>query len=196
MAARGRKPIVAVANSVAASGAYWLAAAADQLYVTPGGMVGSIGVYMLHMDLTQAAADAGIVPTFVSAGKNKLRGTEFAPLSDEDVTHYQGIVNATYDQFVKDVARGRGVTPAAVRGGFGEGDVVTATAAKKLGMVDGVMTLSAAIEKAQTIRSKAPSGPSAETADIEPQANEEGAQRLRLLRWQAQQALAEMARRI
>ena len=194
MAARGKKPIIAVANSVAASGAYWIGSAADQFYATPGGLVGSIGVYMLHMDMSQAAAAEGVVPTFVSAGKNKLRGNEFAPLSDEDVTHFQAIVNDTYEAFVKDVARGRGVTPAAVRGGFGEGDVVPSSQAKKMGMVDGVMTLSAAIEKAQTLRSKAPSGMAAEAIDIEQQADAEGAQRLRFLRWQAQQSLAESAR--
>jgi len=193
MAARGKKPIVAVANSVAASAAYWIAAAADQVYATPGALVGSIGVYMAHMDMAQVVENAGVKVSYVSAGKNKLRGNEFAPLSEDDAKHFQGIVDATYGQFVADVARGRGVTPAAVRGGFGEGDVVTAATAKKLGMVDGVMTLAAAIEKAGTLRSKAPAGTSAESPDIEPQANEEGRTRLRRLNWQAQQSLAETA---
>lgn len=194
LAARGTKPIVAVANSVAASLAYWVGATADKFYVTPGGLVGSIGVFMVHEDISKMAEDLGVKVTMVAAGKHKLRGNEFEALSDEDVAHYQGLVNETYDRFVKDVARGRGVTAAAVRGGFGEGDVVTAGQAQKLGMVDGVMTLGAAIEKAQTLKAKAPAGPAAEAAVVEtsdePLADEEGATRLRRLKWQAQSALA------
>ncbi|MGI8423576.1 MAG: S49 family peptidase [Chloroflexota bacterium] len=191
MAARGRKPIIAVANSVAASAAFWLGSAADAFYASPGALVGSIGVYILHLDMSQAAEQAGVKPTFITAGKNKARGNEFSSLSDADFTHIQSLVNEPYEQFVADVARGRGVTPAAVAGGYGEGDVVTARAAKKLGMIDGVMTLDAAIAKAQTIRTKAPAGLAAESIDIEPQARDEEAdRRLRLLRWQEQYALA------
>lgn len=194
MAARGKKPIVAHANSVAASAAYGIGAAADAFYMDPGGIVGSIGVFVMHEDVSEAAKAAGINVTLISAGKYKTRGNEFAPLSDDDLKAIQARVDGLYQQFTADIARGRGVTPAAVRSGFGEGDVVTATDAKKLGMVDGVMTLAAAIEKAQTIRSKAPGGAAAESTVDEPQADEEGIKRLNLQRWRAQQALAETAK--
>ena len=61
-AARGTKPVVAVANSMAASAAYWIASQADELVITPGGMVGSIGVLTAHEDISKAQEMAGIKP--------------------------------------------------------------------------------------------------------------------------------------
>jgi ClpP class serine protease len=67
MAARGSKPITAVVNSVAASAAFWIASAADEIVITPGGMIGSVGVYMVHTDLSAAIAEDGVKETFISA---------------------------------------------------------------------------------------------------------------------------------
>ncbi|WP_052688250.1 S49 family peptidase [Xanthomonas sp. MUS 060] len=61
--ARSIKPVVAVANSLAASAAYWIGCAAGELYVTPGGEVGSIGVWQAHFDYSQALAADGVTPT-------------------------------------------------------------------------------------------------------------------------------------
>lgn len=197
MDARGSKPIVAVANSMACSAAYGIGAACDALYLTPGGVVGSVGVFMVHADISKALEAEGVDITLISAGRFKTRGNEYQPLEAEDVAHFQAIVNETYSQFVKDIARGRGVTPDAVRKGFGEGDVVTAANAKKLGMVDGVMTFAQVVDKALTLRSKPPKGPAAEAPEIvddAPPADAEGEQRLRLLRWRAQQAFAATAK--
>src|SRR5690606_12609791 len=80
--ARGQKRIVAVANSMAASAAYWIATAADELVVTPGGEVGSIGVYMLHEDWSGAYEKAGIKPTVIKFGENKAEGIDVEPLSE------------------------------------------------------------------------------------------------------------------
>lgn len=157
---RGQKPIIAVANSCAASAAYWLGAAADQFFVTPGGIVGSIGVYCIHQDVSKAADEAGLKVTFISAGKYKVDGNQFEPLDDATRQRVQARVDDVYGQFVRDVARGRGVPDSTVRGGFGEGDVVTAKKAVAEGMVDGVMTLDAAIAK--TFRVAESSGTKAE----------------------------------
>jgi signal peptide peptidase SppA len=78
-AARGSKPIVAVANAMAASAAYWLAAAADEIVVTPSGLVGSIGVYQMHVDASEAVADEGLKVTYISAGKYKTEGNPHEP---------------------------------------------------------------------------------------------------------------------
>ncbi|HXH05862.1 MAG TPA: signal peptide peptidase SppA [Vicinamibacterales bacterium] len=140
-AARGRKPIVAVANAEAASAAYWIASAADELVVTPSGQVGSIGVYMLHEDFSGALEQDGVSVTLVSAGEYKTEGNPFEPLSDEGRAYWQRVVDSYYDQFVRAVARGRGVTQTEVREGFGQGRMVTAKEAERLGMVDRVETL-------------------------------------------------------
>lgn len=150
---RGQKPIVAVANSLAASAAYWIGSQADYFYVTPGGMVGSIGAYAIHQDISKAMDTLGVKTTLIKAGKYKALGNEFEPLDDEARSHIQERVDAVYDQFVHDVARGRGVSEATVRSGYGEGDVLDAKRAKAEGMVDGIYTLEQAIARPRSERS-------------------------------------------
>jgi len=147
--ARGEKPIVAVANSLAASAAYWIATAADELVVTPTGEVGSIGVLAAHEDASVRFEQQGVKTTLVSAGKYKGEGNSYEPLSEEARGYLQERVNDYYDLFVRAVARNRGVGVAAVRGGFGEGRVVGAQQAKALNMADRVETLDATIERLQ-----------------------------------------------
>ena len=140
-AARGKKPILAVANSLAASAAYWIGTAADQLIVTPSGEVGSIGVLAMHVDFSKCNEMAGVQPTYIYAGKYKVEGNPDEPLDPEAKGAIQQEVDAYYDMFTKAVARNRDVSVQAVRSGFGEGRVVTASRAKEMGMVDRVETL-------------------------------------------------------
>lgn len=135
-ASRGRKPVVAVANSEMASGAYWLASQADQIVVSASSMIGSIGVFTRHENESAKAERDGVETTYISAGKFKTEGNPHAALTDEAKAHVQGIVDEHYGMFVKDVARGRGVPVAQVRGGYGEGRVVTGSTALSLGMAD------------------------------------------------------------
>ncbi len=140
-AARGVKPVHAVANALAASAAYWIGAQAETFSVTPSGEVGSIGVWMMHIDWSKWNENTGIEPTYISAGKFKVEGNEDEPLSDEARDEMQKGVDVYYESFVKAVARGRGVKAGAVRGGFGEGRTVLAKEAVTEGMVDRVATL-------------------------------------------------------
>jgi signal peptide peptidase SppA len=135
-ASRGRKPIIAHADSMAASAAYWLGAQADEVIVTPGGDVGSIGIVTAHTDLSGAAEKAGIKTTLISAGPYKTEGNPYAPLSEEAAAHLQSRVDVTYTRFLKAVAGGRRVTESAVRTGFGQGRLLGAEDALALGMVD------------------------------------------------------------
>lgn len=138
--ARGRKPITAVANPLAASAAYWIGAAASEFAITPSGMAGSIGVYAVHHDESALDEALGIRHTVVSAGKYKAEGV-YQPLSSEAIQHLQNMVDEMYGHFVDSVARGRGVSAADVRDGFGEGRVVLAREAVRQGMVDRIATL-------------------------------------------------------
>ena len=140
-AARGRKDVIAVANSLMASAAYYAMSGAAEIVVTPGGEVGSIGVLALHDDMSAMLEMRGIKPTLVTAGKFKAEFSPDFPLSDEARAHLQEDVDRYYGMFLRAVARGRGVSVAAVRGGFGEGRVVGAQEAVKLGMADRVATL-------------------------------------------------------
>ncbi|TDY23936.1 signal peptide peptidase SppA [Paraburkholderia sp. BL6665CI2N2] len=139
-AARGKKRIAAVANSLAASAAYWIASAAGELYVTPGGEVGSIGVYAAHMDRSKQLRKAGIDTKLVSAGKFKVEGNPYQPLDEEARAFMQSRVDDYYSKFTRTVARNRGVSGLSVRSGMGQGRVLGAEAAKTAGMVDGIAT--------------------------------------------------------
>lgn len=139
--ARDVKPVVAVANKAMFSAAYWLASQASEIVVSPSGEVGSIGVWTVHYDWSQAYADAGVKPTLISAGKYKTTGAEEVPLDEEGLALIQQRVDDVYSVFTANVARGRDVTPAAVRDGFGQGWIVGAKEAVKEGMADRVATL-------------------------------------------------------
>ena len=138
-AAREVKPIYAVANGIMASAAYWLSAQTTEVIASPSAFVGSIGVFGVHTDLTGAEEKAGIKRTVISAGKYKTEGV--GALGDDARSAMQATVDEMYAMFVADVAKGRGVTPAAVRGGYGEGRALLAKDALGAGMIDRVATL-------------------------------------------------------
>lgn len=139
--ARGQKRVVAVANSMAASAAYWLAAPAEEIVVTPGGEVGSIGCYMIHEDWSGAYEQAGVAPTIIQFGANKTLGTDVAPLSDEAREYLQTRVDRYGEAFVTGVAKARGVSRATVMKDFGQGKIFGAKDAVALKMADRVGTL-------------------------------------------------------
>lgn len=138
---RDAKPIVAIGNPLAASAAYWTASAAKRIAVTPSGDMGHIGVWSLHMDYSQYMAEAGIKPTFIYAGKHKVDGNPFEPLSDEARADMQASVNDTYEQFVDAVAQNRGMSRARVRSEMADGRIYSSAKALELGLVDRVGTV-------------------------------------------------------
>lgn len=139
--ARGKKPITAVSDCLMASAAYWIGSACDEIAVSPSSMTGSIGVYTSHEDESQALEQEGVKVTLVSAGKYKAEGNSFEPLGDEARAALQQTVDNYYGLFVNAVAKGRGVKAEDVKNGFGEGRIVSASQAVKLGMADRVATL-------------------------------------------------------
>lgn len=141
LAARDKKKIVAQVDGMAASAAYWLACSASEVIVTPSGAVGSIGVFMEHEDISEYAKNAGVKVSLISAGKYKVDGNSYEPLSDSARADLQEKVDAFYAMFTKSVAKGRGDTPANVRNGYGEGRLVLASDAVKSGMADKVATM-------------------------------------------------------
>jgi len=153
-AARKTKTIVAVSNTMAASAAYWIAAAASEIVVSPSGEVGSIGVWMVHQDESGAWEAMGVKNTVIYAGKFKTAGNRFEPLSEEAQELLQGRIDQTYASFVGAVAKGRGVTSKDVREGFGQGFIVGAKEAVKLGMADRVATLEETIQRLQNARGR------------------------------------------
>jgi signal peptide peptidase SppA len=144
-AARQQKPVLAIANGMAASAAYWLGSAAKEFWSIPSGEAGSIGVYMLHVDQSKHLEQEGFAVEALSAGKFKLEGAPWGPLSDEGKEFYTGEVDRLYGWFVKDVASNRGDSQANVRAGYGEGRVLGADAALASKLVDRVGTFDEAV---------------------------------------------------
>lgn len=145
--ARTKKAVVAVANTMAGSAAYYLAAQADEIVVTPSGAVGSIGVYAAHEDFSAFDEKLGVKTTLISAGKYKVEGNEYEPLSEEARAAIQEQVDTFYGMFVADVAKGRGVPVADVRDGYGEGRMVLAKQAVTAGMADRVDTFDGTVSR-------------------------------------------------
>ena len=136
------KPVYAIANSYAASAAYWLGSAATKLYVTPSGEVGSIGVIMVHTDISKMVENEGIKYTMIKSGKNKGEGNPYEPISQDTLDFLQSRADDYYVSFVSHVATGRGVSSKDVENNFGQGRMFGADAALKSGLVDGIDTLS------------------------------------------------------
>jgi signal peptide peptidase SppA len=145
--ARGTKPIIAHVNGYAASAAYWIATAADEMVMTASAEVGSIGVIGVHDDVSAALEKMGVKKTITKAGKFKAEGNSFGPLSEEAMQHRQQVVDSYYDDFVRAVARNRGVSLSAVRDGFGQGRMVRAEAAIAEGMADRIASLDETIAR-------------------------------------------------
>lgn len=149
VSARDQKPVVAIANSLAASAAYWIGCSASEFYVTPGGEVGSIGVWQAHEDWSKAMEEAGVNVTLISAGKYKVEGNPYQPLDEDAQAFMQSRVNDYYGAFTKAVAKGRNVPIDSVRNGMGQGRVLGADAALSEKMVDGIMTFDDVVKKMQ-----------------------------------------------
>jgi signal peptide peptidase SppA len=135
------KKIIAVANTMAASGAFWLYSQASEKVIPPSGEVGSLGVLVRHADLSQADAADGIKTTLIKSAKYKAETNPYEPLSDDARANLQEQVNRIHDTFVDAVARGFGLSASKVDSGFGQGRVFGAKEAKDRGMADRIDTL-------------------------------------------------------
>jgi signal peptide peptidase SppA len=141
LAAREVKPVIAVANHLMASAAYWIGAAASEVVAAPSAMVGSVGVVVVHMDESKMLEKIGVKPTFVTAGKYKAEGDPAQPLSEDAKARLQEMVDQYYAAFTGGVARGRGVPVAQVRTQYGQGRLLTAREGLAAGMIDRIATL-------------------------------------------------------
>jgi signal peptide peptidase SppA len=137
----GEKPIVAVANTMAASAAYWLASQAEEIVVTPSGTVGSVGVIAAHQDLSAAYEAGGIRTTIITYGDHKSEGNEYEPLSDEARAEIQRHVTHYGHMFEAAVSKGRKVSVEAIRKSYGQGRMLLPKEAVSVGAADRIDTL-------------------------------------------------------
>ncbi|HEY3909457.1 MAG TPA: S49 family peptidase [Stellaceae bacterium] len=133
-AARGRKPVWALLNESACSAAYALAAATDKIVIPRTGYAGSIGVLLLHADLSRVLEGAGITVSIIQFGARKADGQPSIPLSDPARAALQADVDAIGELFVQSVALYRGLSTARIRAT--EAAVFLGGAGRAPGLVD------------------------------------------------------------
>jgi signal peptide peptidase SppA len=150
--ARGVKPILACTDGMMCSAAYWIGSAADQVFISSEvAMVGSIGVVAKHLDVSKAEEKQGIKTTEITAGKYKRAASQYGPLTEEGKAQIQEAIDHVYAVFVEDVARNRGTDVAQVLSAMADGRVFHGSQAINAGLVDGVSTLAATMNKAREL---------------------------------------------
>jgi signal peptide peptidase SppA len=142
MAARAKKTVIAQIQYTGASAAYWVAAAAGKIVAAPSALVGSIGVYTAHEDISAALEQLGVKRTYISAGKGKVDGNETEPLSPTALDRMTAMIDEAYTRFVGDVVKGRGKgnTAEKVRNEW-QAHLYGASEALALGLIDDIATL-------------------------------------------------------
>lgn len=134
---RKEKKIYASIGTLGASGAYYVASACNRIYADGGSLVGSIGVIFTTSDIEELLKKIGIKPVVIKSGKFKDVGSPFRKMTPEEKQYLQNLVDEIHMQFVRDVARARGI-PEKKLLAIADGRVFTGEKAKELGLVDGI----------------------------------------------------------
>jgi signal peptide peptidase SppA len=138
-AIRAKKPVVAMVNDMAASAGYAIASAASKIYVTQTGLVGSIGVVLVHFDRSKQLEMAGIVPTIIHAGSKKADGNPYGPLPAAVRERLKAEVEGLRELFIDTVAEGRpGLKKSDIKAT--EAGCFMGESAVKIGLADGIAT--------------------------------------------------------
>ncbi|MFG6137517.1 signal peptide peptidase SppA [Halomonas sp. B23F22_10] len=132
---QGDKPIIAVVEDIGASGAYYIASAADEIVAAPASLVGSIGVINAGFGFEEALERLGVERRVFTAGENKAFLDPFSDISPQQRDFWQQVLATTHRQFIDDVKAGRGDRLADDERLF-TGLIWTGEQALELGLVD------------------------------------------------------------
>jgi protease IV len=142
---RKTKKVVASFGSIAASGGYYVAAAADGIIANPGTITGSIGVIMTFTNLQTLFEKIGMTPTVIKSGKYKDVGSPNRKMTADEQQMLQKLVDGIRAQFVNAIATGRNIAPAKVEP-LADGRIFSGQEAKELGLIDKLGNFEDAIE--------------------------------------------------
>jgi protease-4 len=143
------KPVIVSMGSTAASGGYWIAAGADEIWASPTTITGSIGIFGAFATFEKSLASLGIHSDGIGTTKLADAFNPGRPLNPLVKDVMQQIIEQGYRRFVKTVAEGRNMAPEDVEK-LAQGRVYTGSAAVKLGLVDKLGSLSEAVSSAAT----------------------------------------------
>lgn len=144
---RSKKPLIASMAGMATSGGYYIASACEKIVANPGTMTGSIGVIMQLNNIEELMKKIGVKGFNIKSGPNKDIGSPFQALSPEGQAILQSLVDNVHGQFVRAVAKGRGMDEAIVKK-LADGRVYSGAQAKDLGLVDELGNLEYAVDLA------------------------------------------------
>jgi protease-4 len=144
---RGKKVIVASMGSLAASGGYYIACAADKIYANPGTITGSIGVVMNFVNVKELIDKVGVKGFAIKSGDFKDIGSPVREMNPQERALLQSVIDNVHSQFVNAVAEGRGLERDAVRA-IADGRILSGEQAKGLGLVDMLGNLEDAVAEA------------------------------------------------
>lgn len=140
-----QKKVVASMGAVAASGGYYIAAAADGIIASPGTITGSIGVIMAYTNYRALLDKIGLVPVVVKSGAYKDTGSPVREMTVEEREFLESLTDKIHQQFIQDIVAGRQMDPEKVSQ-LADGRIYTGEESKALGLVDRIGNIEDAIE--------------------------------------------------
>ena len=139
------KKVVASLGSIAASGGYYVASAADRIMANPGTITGSIGVIMGYTNFQELFQKIGLSPVVIKSGEYKDLASPVREMSENEREILQTFTDNIHTQFIEDVAKGRDKPPDAIRK-IADGRIFSGETAKQHGLVDRLGNLADAVE--------------------------------------------------
>lgn len=144
---RGDKKVLVSIGSVAASGGYYIACAADKIVANPGSITGSIGVIVESLNAEELLRKLGLQSMVIKSGKHKDIGSPLRKMTGEEKRLLQGVLDSVHEQFIRAVAEGRKLPLEKVRS-LADGRIFSGDQARSLGLIDDLGNLEDAIAMA------------------------------------------------
>jgi len=164
--AKAQKPVNAVVEDLAASGAYWLTSQADTITANGNAMVGSIGVYTVAVDYSKMAENEGVKVTVIRSGEHKGMGVVGAEITDNQIKATQEVIDGMAQNFITAVTNGRGMKIEAVTA-LADGRVWLADQAVKNGLIDSIGNLDSVLNNMKGANIMAETNEKIDTQKIE-----------------------------
>lgn len=139
------KPVIASMGTIAASGGYYIAAAADKIVANPGTITGSIGVILGYTNFEKLFEKIGLYPVVIKSGQYKDIASPVREMTPEEKALLQQFSDGVHNQFIEHVAEGRGMAVDEIRQ-IADGRIISGETALALGLVDRLGNLEDAIE--------------------------------------------------
>lgn len=156
-AGRGKKPILAFADSMMTSGAYWIGSSADSVILSDKTTrIGSVGVVAVHREVSEAAKKAGLKFTVFSSGSFKAAGNEFESLSKKDKAYIQDKIDFFKDRFVEGISRNLNIPVSKLNKDITEAKIFLGQQGIDVGLAHEILTKDQAFTKLRSKIQKLP----------------------------------------